>query len=205
MHIESSTIIGAGGHAKVVFEARQVIGMTDIIVMDDDPRLEGKFFLNTHVRSLLDINLLSRYCHVAIGDSKIRLRLTNLLLSVGKEVFTVIHPDATVSKYSFIKSGCFIAAKSVVAPRSRLGVGVIVNHGAIIDHDCDVGAFSHIAPHATLGGGVGIGRRCLIGSGAVILPNVTVGDDAVIGAGSVVIKDVQAGVKMVGNPAREIN
>lgn len=50
---------------------------------------------------------------------------------------------------------------------------------------------------------VRIGRNVWIGSGALILPGVTVGDDALIGAGSVVTKDVAAGATVAGNPARE--
>ena len=42
-----------------------------------------------------------------------------------------------------------------------------------------------------------------IGGGAIILPGVTIGDDAIVGAGSIVTRDVAAGVRVVGNPARE--
>ena len=47
-------------------------------------------------------------------------------------------------------------------------------------------------------------RRASIGSGAVILCNVTVGENAMVGAGSVVTKDVPANTVVVGNPARII-
>ncbi len=49
---------------------------------------------------------------------------------------------------------------------------------------------------------VHIGRNCWIGTGAILLPGVTVGDNAVIGAGSIVTKDVPASVLAVGNPCR---
>lgn len=41
-----------------------------------------------------------------------------------------------------------------------------------------------------------------IGSGAILLPGVTIGEGSVIGAGSVVTKDVPANVIAVGNPCR---
>ncbi|MGU3420215.1 sugar O-acetyltransferase [Methylobacterium sp. D54C] len=47
-----------------------------------------------------------------------------------------------------------------------------------------------------------IGANVWIGSGAIILPGVTIGDDAIVGAGSVVTRDVPAGATVVGNPAR---
>ena len=49
---------------------------------------------------------------------------------------------------------------------------------------------------------VHIGRNCWIGTGAVILPGVTIGDNSVIGAGSVVTKDIPENVVAVGNPCR---
>lgn len=55
---------------------------------------------------------------------------------------------------------------------------------------------------------VKIGRNVWIGTGAIIVPGVTIGDNTVIGAGSVVTKDIPANVVAVGNPCRvmrEIN
>lgn len=49
---------------------------------------------------------------------------------------------------------------------------------------------------------VKIGKNCWIGSGAIIVPGVTVGDNVVIGAGSVVTKDIPSNVVAVGNPCR---
>lgn len=49
---------------------------------------------------------------------------------------------------------------------------------------------------------VRIGKNCWIGSGALIMPGVTIGDDTVIGAGSVVTRDIPSGVVAVGNPCR---
>lgn len=41
-----------------------------------------------------------------------------------------------------------------------------------------------------------------IGSGAIIVPGVSIGKGSVIGAGSVVTKDVSANVIAVGNPCK---
>ncbi len=51
---------------------------------------------------------------------------------------------------------------------------------------------------------ISIGNRVWIGSGAIILPGVTIGDDSTIGAGSVVTKDIPPEVVAVGNPCRII-
>jgi acetyltransferase-like isoleucine patch superfamily enzyme len=43
-----------------------------------------------------------------------------------------------------------------------------------------------------------------IGSGATLLPKVSVGENAIVGAGSVVTKDVPPNTIVAGNPARII-
>jgi galactoside O-acetyltransferase len=49
-----------------------------------------------------------------------------------------------------------------------------------------------------------IGKNVFIGSGAQILPGVTIGDNSVIGAGSVVSNDIPANVVAMGIPCRII-
>lgn len=49
-----------------------------------------------------------------------------------------------------------------------------------------------------------IGNNVWIGSGAKLMPGVSVGDNSIIGAGSVVTKDVEANVLVGGVPAKFI-
>ena len=51
---------------------------------------------------------------------------------------------------------------------------------------------------------VHIGENVWIGSGAIILPGVTIGKNSVIGAGSVVTRDIPESVLAVGNPCRVV-
>ena len=53
-------------------------------------------------------------------------------------------------------------------------------------------------------GSIAIGPDAWIGTGAVILPNVTVGEGAVVGANSVVTKDVAPYTVVGGVPAHKI-
>jgi maltose O-acetyltransferase len=48
------------------------------------------------------------------------------------------------------------------------------------------------------------GESVLVGTGAVVIPNLTIGARAVVGAGAVVVADVAAGVTVVGCPARVV-
>ncbi|MGV8883238.1 MAG: acyltransferase [Rhodoglobus sp.] len=51
---------------------------------------------------------------------------------------------------------------------------------------------------------VHIGKRVFVGTGCVILPNVSIGDNSIIGAGSVVTHNIPADSIAVGSPARVI-
>ncbi len=86
----------------------------------------------------------------------------------------------------------------------KIGDNVLVNTGAIIEHDCAISDHVHIAPGAILCGNVTVGEGAHIGAGAVVRQGIRIGAWAIVGCGAVVIKDVPDGVTVVGNPARPI-
>ncbi len=81
---------------------------------------------------------------------------------------------------------------------------VIVNTGAVVEHDCVLEAGSEIGPGATLCGRVHVEEHAWVGAGAVVLPRLTVGRNAIVGAGAVVTRSVPPGHVMVGNPATRL-
>jgi len=120
----------------------------------------------------------------------------------GISVATAVHPAAYVASSAVVGKGSQMLAGSVVAARARIGEACIVNTRASVDHECELEAGVHIGPGATLAGCVTVGRNAFVGSGAVVLPRLTIGAGSIVGAGSVVTKNVEAGVVVVGNPAR---
>jgi sugar O-acyltransferase (sialic acid O-acetyltransferase NeuD family) len=198
-------LFGAGGHAKVVFDALQVSAgeHPGLNVIDDNPALVGQDFFGIPVQGGEACEQLAHFIfHVAIGRNVVRRAVFERLRGRGGLPLTVIHPRAQVSRYAQVSEGSFLAAGCIVAPASTIGEGAIVNHAAVVDHDCQVGAYSHIAPHVTLGGNVRIGEGVLVGAAAVVLPGVTLGHGCTIGAGAVVVADVPAATTVVGVPGR---
>lgn len=77
----------------------------------------------------------------------------------------------------------------------HIGDGTLVESGAVIlAHDPS----RHFHAHTY------IGRNCLIGVRAIIMPGVTVGDHSIVLPGSLVKANVPAGSMVVGDPARVV-
>lgn len=202
MPTDSIYLLGAGGHARVVFDALVVSGtpMASIQVRDDKPQTWPIDQVNIG-QPLIDDAVSGQRFHVAIGNGAARERIYHQIEGMGAVALTVVHPAAVLSPFCQVSAGAFIAATAVVSAAASIGRGVIVNHGAVVDHDCVVGNFSHIAPGATLAGAVHVGERTLIGAGANVLPGIIIGSDVSIGAGAVVIHNVPDGQTWAGVPA----
>lgn len=197
-------IFGAGGHGRVVVDAALVAQHWKLLVVSDRQLPENQNELLPGIQLItVDAALkLDPAVHIAIGNNQFRQKEAG---AWGFErLISVVHPAAVVSIFSSVLPGCFVGAGSIVGPLAQVGMGVIINHGAVVDHDVEVGAFSHIAPNASLGGHVRIGQRVLIGSGAVVLPFMVIADDVIVGAGSVVTGNLLESGTYAGIPARKI-
>jgi sugar O-acyltransferase (sialic acid O-acetyltransferase NeuD family) len=197
-------IFGAGGHGRVLVDAALLTRQWHQILVSDRklPDNPAEMFLGVRLITVDAALLQNLSVHIAIGNNQFRQKEA---AAWGHErLVTVVHPAAIVSVFSNLGLGCFVAAGAVIGPLARIAMGVIINHGAVVDHDVEVGAFSHVAPNASLAGHAKLGQRVLIGSGAVVLPSVLIGDDVTIGAGSVVNTDLLEPGTYAGIPARKI-
>jgi acetyltransferase-like isoleucine patch superfamily enzyme len=81
---------------------------------------------------------------------------------------------------------------------------VIVNSGAIVEHDCELDDFVHIATGARLAGRTRVGTGAHVGAGATVREGITIGEGALVGAGAVVVADVPPWTVVVGVPAHRL-
>jgi sugar O-acyltransferase (sialic acid O-acetyltransferase NeuD family) len=204
MRTEIVALLGAGGHAKVVYDAILAARLAQrVLVRDDDPHLRDAKFLDTRIAVPIGpLEALPELVHVGIGGNRARADLAIRIAAAGRRLLTVIHPGAAVSTRCELGAGTFAAAGAIVAATARVGECAIINHHAVVDHDCAIGRWAHIAPAVALGGGVQVGEGALVGSGAVVLPGVSIGKWVVVGAGAVVTRPVADGETVYGVPAR---
>jgi acetyltransferase-like isoleucine patch superfamily enzyme len=114
--------------------------------------------------------------------------------------FVEIQKNAKVGKNCKIQSHTFICEGVTIEDNAFVGHGVIFindKYPRATDESGRPQTEEDWAVEPTL-----VKKGAAIGSGSMILPNVTVGENAIVGAGSVVTKDVPPNTIVAGNPAR---
>jgi UDP-2-acetamido-3-amino-2,3-dideoxy-glucuronate N-acetyltransferase len=115
---------------------------------------------------------------------------------IGDE--TTIGPFVEIQKGVTVGKRCKIQSHSFVCEGVSIGDDVFIGHGVMFTNDRHPKAND---PEWYLERTV-VESGASIGSGATILPGLTIGYRAMVGAGSVVTKDVLANRTVVGNPAK---
>lgn len=118
------------------------------------------------------------------------LLLKNCGYTIGRDVY--IGEDILISDELGDSNNIIIGDRVSIASRVSLITSSAPN-------------FSKLRPYVKIvTGKIFIKNDSWIGTGAIILPNVTIGEFAVVGAGSVVTKDVPPKTIVVGVPAKVI-
>jgi sugar O-acyltransferase (sialic acid O-acetyltransferase NeuD family) len=177
-------LVGAGGHAKAIVETLRHNGYN--LKAYIDPR-EVNWLDAEWIKKEQDVGCEAGVGFIGIGGVKatqLQLRLDVLrdYHERGFEMPALIHHQAKVSKYAKIANGVIILAGAIIQPGASIDVGAIVNTGAIVEHDSHIGSGAHIAPGSIVLGGADVGDCCMIGAGAVILPECKVESDQLVPA-----------------------
>ena len=207
-------IIGAGGHAQVVYSAiasgalpnAHVVGFVtkpEGLQVPDSPKL---FNLPVWEESPAQLESLKSEQGVnafvfGLGSVKSipqRWEVYQYYLQQGLQPLSVIHPEAFVDKTATIEPGCYIGAKAVVQPLARVGEASIINTAAIVEHHTTVGKNAHVAPGAILCGQVQLGDHSFVGAGSCVIQSKLIANNVTVGAGCVVRQNLLEGQVFTG-------
>jgi len=200
-------IIGASGHGKVAFDALstdtnfEIKGFIDDNYKDLEKSLLGVPILGDTNYLLKELVNEIEGVFVAIGNNNIRKTMSEKL-ATKFELVNAIHSKSIISKHTKLGKGILIVAGVVINSSSTISDGAIINTGATVDHDNFIGEYSHIAPGAHLAGKVKIGSLSFIGMGTSVIQNIEIGSNTTVGAGSVVVSDLPDNCLAYGVPAK---
>lgn len=204
-------ILGIGHNTPVIIELAELNGYEVAGLYHHESGREGDSMCGVEVIGSNDDlfnkqNIAGENFALSMGNNAVRVELANKLRERGGVIPSLIHPTASVSKYTQIEEGVIVQSNATIQPDvlikkdTVISFNVGVSHNAIIDEGCYIacqtviGAYTHIKEMAFVGMGVTI----------VSAKVPIIGMQAFVGAGSVVVKSVEDFQVVAGNPAKPI-
>lgn len=195
--------MGAGGHALSLaeFAGENIAGYVANSVNEEMP---GKWFGPDSVADRLIAQggvFHMAFVYSGWAQMEKRRRLIEFYKNLGATFKTLVAPTAIITPHSKIGAGTAVMAGAIIN-RAQLGENVIVNSGAIVEHDCEIGHNTFVGPGAVIGGFTKIGDNCFIGLGARISNNITIGDNVTVAMGAIVNHNLTEPGIYHGSPLR---
>ncbi len=197
-------LAGGGGHALSLLEAAPLSDFGGYLALAPSESMPIEWLGgDDEAASLAAKGNLFHIAYVYSGLPVMAKRraLIELYERAGARFATIIAPSAIVTPNSRIDEGCAVLNGAIVN-RATLHKNVVVNSGAIVEHDCVVGANTFIGPGAVIGGAVTIGEDCFIGLGAKVKNCVTIASGVTVAMGAIVTRDLLEPGIYHGTPLR---
>lgn len=199
-------VYGASGCGRGVMPLlRAQFENADLIFIDDGlapGSINGHKLMNW--KDFIDCDASDKLVSLAIAEPKTRRILAQRCAAVDIRLVEARAESVVQMDEVTILDGACLSPFVTLTSNIHIGRCFHANLYSYVEHDCVIGDFVTLAPGARVNGNVTIGDHAYIGSGAVVRQGLTVGAGAIVGMGAVVTRDVEAGVTVVGNPARPL-
>jgi|688.fasta_scaffold499221_2 sugar O-acyltransferase (sialic acid O-acetyltransferase NeuD family) len=205
--------IGAGGHARSIFDSMSkiekecVIGYVDITKSDYMSKKSIKYlgkddyifqnYANDEVELILGLSYLGKSVSTDLRN--------NILDKFSNYSFyTFVSERSYVSEDATIGSGTVILNNVHINSECIIGKNCVINNNVLIEHDCEIGESVQISPGALILGGAKIGDNCFIGAGVILRDATAIVKNCKIGMGSIITKDILESGTYIGHPIAKL-
>lgn len=208
--IDDIYILGVGHNTIVYIDLAEICGYNVKGLYHYNNDMTGKVYWGYPIIGSFETlfsqkNLQGLNFALSQGDNDIREKCFKEIKKLGGNIPTIIHPKATVSKFSKLDEGVIVHANAVIDPDTKIGCNSVISFNAGICHSCIVGNHCFLAPGALLGAYTIVEDKVFMGicSKSVSGKVEKIGYNAYIGADALLTKSVRAKCIMIGSPARE--
>jgi len=210
--MKNIVLIGGGNQAHYTADIINKEGKYNIVGIIDSIHDVGsnRFGYKVLGRQEDIIKLVSKYNIeggvISIGDNWIRYYVSSQIKEQIPDFnfVNVIHPSVVIGDNVKLGEGIVMMAGCIINPKSKVGNFAFLATGAQLDHDCTLGNFSSISAGSITGGHVTLGDFSAITLGVTVIDRLQIGNNTVVGAGSLVLKSLPDNVLAYGNPCKII-
>lgn len=146
---------------------------------------------------------------VAIGDGVVRREIEHRCVNDGIRIGNVVASNLIQMDGVTMGAGSILCPFVTLTSNINIGRSFQANIYSYVAHDCIIGDYVTFAPSVRCNGNIRIESNAYIGTGAVIKQGepgnpIVIGEGAIVGMGAVVTKSIDAGMTVIGNPAKPI-
>lgn len=205
-------IFGAGPHANYCLEIFELVDKYNVVgIIDPEAEIGSNLYGYPVIGKEQDLISLSEKYHfkagfIAIGDNFTRKKVRDKILSIipNFKFVSAIHPNVSIGKGAKIGDGVVMMSGVIVNLECEVGDFCALFTGAQLEHNSCMGEFSLLSAGSITGGKVKIGKFSSITLGVTIIDRICIGENTVVGSGAVVLKNLPDNVLAYGNPAKII-
>lgn len=204
-------LVGGGGFGRELINwsldiAKAGLGPAITAFIDDNPSVLDGFNYDLKYLGLIDQYLPQPgdLFVISIGDPAIKQKIYQKLADKGAVFAQLVHPSAVIARSAKLGEGVVVCPLALVSADTVIGKMVAINGSSSVGHDVVLGDFCTLSAHVDLMGSVQVGESVFFGSGARVLPKVTVKARARIGAGAVIMRTVGEDSVMYAQPAKKL-